>query len=211
MHDIYRGIQTMEGKMMQVIIIMLFSFTMLFSEAIQGKLIIGGDKDLLQTQANLMKLKISFTEDPELRELQEKYKLKLEMEALGDYAIVTIKPVETSALKHELLFLLKPLFHDVFFISEKKTEMKSPNSDKESASMMHPVSSVKVTKSAAYEFLVEEVGLQWLALLLLAVIGLTLSIHNRRKLATLEKTQQDLSIKQERIEDEIKQLGGYGV
>ncbi len=196
---------------MQVIILMLFSLTLLFSEAIQGKLIIGGDKDLLQTQANLMKLKISFTEDPELRELQEKYKLKLEMEALGDYAIVTIKPVKTSALKHELLSLLKPMFHDVFFIAEKKTAMKSPNSDKESASMMHPASSIQDTKSAVYEFLVEEVGLQWLALLLLAVIGLTLSIHNRRKLATLEKTQQDLSIKQERIEDEIKQLGGYGV
>jgi cell division protein FtsL len=58
--------------------------------------------------------------------------------------------------------------------------------------------------------LVEEVGLQWLTLLLLAVIGLTLSVHNRRKLVTLEKTQQDLSLKQERIEDEIKQLGGYG-
>lgn len=182
--------------------IMLFSLTMLFSEAIQGKLIIDGDQDLLQTQANLMKLKISFSEDPELMALQEKYKLKLGMEALGDYAIVTIKPVETSALKHELLLLLRPLFHDVFFIAEKKTEMKSPNSDKESA---------KVARNAVYEFLVEEVGLQWLALLLLAVIGLTLSIHNRRKLATLEKTQQDLSIKQERIEDEIKQLGGYGV
>lgn len=201
----------MEGKMMQVIMVMLFSFTMLFSETILGKLIIGGDNDLVQTQVNLMKLKISFTEDPELMELQKKYKLKLEIEALGDYAIVTIKPVETSALKYELLSLLKPMFPDIFFIVEKKTEMKNPNLDKESASMMNPVSSVKVTRNPAYEFLVEEVGLQWLALLLLAATGLTLSIHNRRKLAMLEKTQQDLSLKQEKIEDEIKQLGGYGV
>jgi len=196
---------------MHVIILMLFSLTMLFSEAIQGKLIIGGDKDLLQTQANLMKLKISFGEVPELMTLQEKYKLKLEMEALGDYAIVTIKPVETSALKHELLSLLKPVFPNIFFIAEKRTEMKGPNSDKGSSSMRNPRSSGKVSGNAVYEFLVEEVGLQWLALLLLAVIGLTLSTHNRRKLATLEKTQEDLSIKQEKIEDEIKQLGGYGV
>ena len=193
--------------MMQVIIVMLFSFTMLFSEAILGKLIIGGDNDLLQTQANLMKLKISFTEDPELMELQEKYKLKLEIEALGDYTIVTIKPVETSALKYELLSLLKPMFHDIFFIAEKKTEMKSPNSDKESASMMNPVSPVKVTRSPSYQFLLEDVGLQWLALLLLAIVGLTLSIYNRRKLANLEKTQKELSRKQDQIEDEIKKLG----
>jgi hypothetical protein len=208
--DIDRGIQTMEGKMMQVVIVMLFSFTMLFSEAIQGKLIIGGDNDLSHTQADLMKLKSSFIENSELRELQEKYKLKLEMEVLGDYAIVVIKPVETLVLKHELLSLLKPLFPDIFFIAEKRTEIGSSNSDKESASMISLVSSVKVTRSTAYEFLVEEVGLQWLTLLLLAVIGLTLSVHNRRKLVTLEKTQQDLSLKQERIEDEIKQLGGYG-
>jgi hypothetical protein len=56
----------MESKMMQVIIVILFSFTMLFSEAIQGKLIIGGDHDILQTQANLMKLKIAFIKNTEL-------------------------------------------------------------------------------------------------------------------------------------------------
>ncbi|PHS42225.1 MAG: hypothetical protein COB07_00350 [Sulfurovum sp.] len=198
MPDIYTGIQAMEGKMMQMIMIMLFSVTMLFSEGIHGKLIIGGDNDLSKTQANLMNLKTSFIKNPKLMELQEKYKLKLEMEALGDYAIVTIKPVETSALKHELLSLLKPLFHDIFFIAEKKTEMKSSNSDIEPA---------KVARNAAYEFLLEEVGLQWLALLLLAVIGLTLSIYNRRKLVILEKTQKELSIKQDQIEDDIKKLG----
>jgi cbb3-type cytochrome oxidase subunit 3 len=201
----------MESKMMQVIIVILFSFTMLFSEAIQGKLIIGGDNDLLHTQADLMKLKSSFIENQELKELQEKYKLKLEMEVLGDYAIVVIKPVGTLVLKHELLSLLKPLFPDIFFIAEKRAKIESSNSDKKPASMTNPVSSVKVTGSAVYEFLAEEVGFQWLVLLLLALIGLTLSIYNRRKLATLEKTQQDLSLKQERIEDEIKQLGGYGV
>lgn len=206
MPDIHRRIQTTEGKMMQVIIVMLFSLTMLFSEGIQGKLIIGGENDLSQTQVNLMKLKSSFIDNPQLRKLQEKYKLKLEIEALGDDVIVTIKPVETLALKHELLVWLKPLFHDIFFIAEKKIEMKNKN-----ASILHPVSPVKVSKSAVYEFFVEEVGLQWLALLLLAVIGLTLSIRNRRKLAMLEKTQEDLGIKQEKIEEEIKQLGGYGV
>lgn len=191
-----------KGKMMHMIIVMLFSLTMLFAEGTQGKLILGGDNDLLQTQVNLTKLKSAFIENPELGELQKKYKLKLEMETLGDYVIVTIKPVETSALKYELLTLLKPIFHDIFFIAEKKIEMKSPNPDKESA---------RSSRNAAYEFLVKEVGLQWLALLLLAVTGLILSIHNRRKLSTLEKTQQNLSIKQKKIEEEIKQLGGYGV
>jgi len=53
----------------------------------------------------------------------------------------------------------------------------------------------------------EEIGLQWIVLLLLAIIGLTLSVHNRRKLASLEKIQKELSIKQDQREDEIKKLG----
>jgi len=53
--------------------------------------------------------------------------------------------------------------------------------------------------------------LQWLALLLLAIIGLTLSIHNRKKLVSLETIQKELSIKQDQIEGEIKKLGASSV
>lgn len=57
----------------------------------------------------------------------------------------------------------------------------------------------------------EEIGLQWIVLLLLAIIGLTLSVYNRRKLASLEKIQKELSIKQDQREDEIKKLGASRV
>ena len=57
----------------------------------------------------------------------------------------------------------------------------------------------------------EEIGLQWIVLLLLAIIGLTLSVYNRRKLASLEKIQKELSRKQDQREDEIKKLGASRV
>ncbi len=183
--------------MIQVIIVMLFSFTLLFSEAIHEKLIISGDNDIVNAQADLLKLKDYFIENPEIRLLQEKHKLTLEMEVLAEYALVVIKPVGTEALKSELSTLLKPLFPELFSI--KYQEMKCP------------VSPVKVEKSQYYQFLVEEVGLQWLALLLLAIIGLTLSIHNRKKLVSLETIQKELSIKQDQIEGEIKKLGASSV
>ena len=190
---------------MKVIIVMLFSLTMLFSEAMHEKLIISGDNDIVNAQANLLKLKIYFIENSEISLLQGKHKLTLGMEMLGDYALVVIKPVETEALKSELMTLLKPLFPELFFI--KYQEMKCSDEETGVESMKKPVSPVKVEKSQYYQFLIEEVGLQWLALLLLAVIGLTLSIRNRKKLASLEKTQKELSIKHDQIEDEIKKLG----
>jgi len=178
---------------MQVIIVMLFSFTLLFSEAMHEKLIISGDNDIVNVQADLLKLKSYFIENPEISLLKEKHKLILETEVLGDHILVVVKPVETEALKSELSTLLKPLFPELFSI--KYQEMKCP------------VSPVKAEKSQYYQFLVEEVGLQWLVLLLLAIIGLTLSIRNRKKLVSLEKTQKEFSIKQDQIEDEIKKLG----
>jgi len=195
--------------MIQVIIVMLFSLTLLFSEPMHEKLIISGDNDIVNAQAELLKLKSYFIENPEISLLQEKHKLILEMEVLGDYALVVIKPVETEALKSELLTLLKPLFPELFSIKYQEVECPDVEIDAKTnvESMKNLASPVKVEKSQYYQFLVEEIGLQWLALLLLAVIGLTLSVHNRRKLVSLEKTQKELSIKQDQIEDEINKLG----
>lgn len=190
---------------MQVIIVMLFSLTLLFSEGIHEKLIISGDNEIVNAQADLLKLEGYFTANPEIRLLQEKYNLILETEVLGDHMLVVIKPVETEALKNKLLTLLKPLFPELFSI--KYQEIKLPDEETAVVSMKKPVLPVKVEKNQYYQFLVEDVGLQWLALLLLAIIGLTLSIHNRRKLANLEKTQTELSIKQDQIEADIKKLG----
>ena len=189
--------------MIRVIIVMLFSLTMLFSEAMHGKLVISGDNDIVDAQANLLKLKVYFIESPEIRDLQEKHTLKVELEVLGDYALVVIKPVETEALKSQLLTLLKPLFPELFFIEDK--EMKHLETDEGNTKKLAIPD--KVEKNQYYQILLEEVGLQWLALLLLAMTGLTLSIRNRRKLVSLEKTQKDLSIKQDQIEEEIKHLG----
>ncbi len=194
---------------MRVIIVMLFSLTLLFSEAMHEKLIISGDNDIVNAQADLLKLKDYFTANPEISLLQKKYKLTLEMEVLADYALVVVKPVETEALKSELSTLLKPLFPELFSI--KYQEMKCPDVETDAKinveSIKKPVLPVKVEKNQYYQFLVEDVGLQWLALLLLATIGLTLSVHNRKKLVSLENTQKELSIKQDQIEDEIKKLG----
>lgn len=184
---------------------MLFSITLLFSEGIHEKLIISGDNEIVNAQADLLKLEGYFTANPEIRLLQEKYNLILEMEVLGDHMLVVIKPVETEALKNKLLTLLKPLFPELFSI--KYQEIKLPDEETAVVSVKKPVLPVKVEKNQYYQFLVEDVGLQWLALLLLAIIGLTLSIHNRRKLANLEKTQTELSIKQDQIEADIKKLG----
>jgi len=193
---------------MRIMIVILFSLTMLFSNDISGKLIVSGDKNSTTTQMHLLKLKMYFMQNAHTRALQEQYKLSLEMETLGDYTMVVIKPIKSLAVKNELLLLLSPLFPDIFSIEDNKKSMQNPNS-------LHTIKtdapSIDTNIIHQAEGLIEEIGLQWIALLLLSIIGLTLSLNSRRKMASLESTQQDLSRKQEQIEKEIKNLGASGV
>lgn len=196
---------------MRLILVILFSLTMLFSQDISEKLIVSGDKDNATTQMHLLKLKMVFIANPHTRALQEKYKLNLEIETLDAYTMVVIKPIESLAVKNELLLLLSPLFPNIFSIEDHKRETTGSVSINESKIMpTHTTPSHTNTMNKA-KVLIEEIGLEWSALLLLSIIGLTLSLNSRSKMANLENIQKDLSRKQAEIENEIKNLGVSGV
>lgn len=194
---------------MRLMIVILFSLTMLFSQDISEKLIVSGDSNSKTAHMHLLKLKMYFIENSQTRALQEKYKLNIETETLGDYTMVVIKPIRSLAVKNELMLLLTPLFPDIFSIEDNKRE-RSTSDSREETMKTHATSTESNSMHQA-EVLIEEIGLQWIALLLLSIIGLTLSLSSRRKMASLENIQKDLSRKQEQIENEIKNLGASGV
>jgi len=184
---------------------------MLFSQDISEKLIVSSDKNSTTTQMHLLKLKMYFMDNAQIKALQEQYKLNLEIETLGEYTMVVIKPIKSLTVKNELLLFLRPLFPDIFSISDNKREMKSPNSLNGSKTITTDTPSADTKIMHQAKVLIEEIGLQWIALLLLSIIGLTLSLNSRRKMASLESRQNDLSRKQEKIENEIKNLGASRV
>lgn len=197
---------------MHLILVILCSFTMLFSDSIQQKLIVSADKDTAKTQENLLKLEVYFIENPEIRALQEKNQLQLEMEKLGDFMVVAIKPVDSLALKNELVLWLNPLFPDIFAMNEnKKRVLKKSDPNMEVAVKKKEVKPITVAKPVNQDSGSEEIKLQWIILVLLAIIGLALTVLNRKKLATLHKTQKNLSENQDKIEDEIENLGATNV
>ncbi len=196
---------------MRLMLVILFSLTMLFSKDISEKLIVSGDTNSTMTQMNLLKLKMIFIENPKTRALQEKYKLNLEIETLDAYTMVAIKPIRSLALKNELLLYLSPLFPNIFAIEEHKREMTAPGSMNESKIMERHTTPPQTNTMHQAKTLIEEVGLEWTALLFLSIIGLTLSLKSRSKMASLENIQKELIRKQEEIENEIKNLGASSV
>ena len=180
--------------------------TLLFSNSIPSKqfsekLIVYYTKNEAQAKEELLKLKVYFMENESTRTLQEKHHLDLEIEKLNTYYMVEVKPISTLAVRNALLIFLTPLFKDLFFvayegdISTAITKPKVPQ-------VAPPIEAEK--KEVSF---MDEIGLQWIALLLLSLLGLLLSIASRKKIIHLGKNQKDLKEKQTYIEREIQKLG----
>lgn len=192
-------------------IIILFLLSISFSKNISEKLIISANKNHTIVQMDFLKLKMYFRDNNQMKVLQEIYKLSLEIETVGEYTMVVIKPIQSIAVKNELLVYLSSHFQDIFSLEENKRETTSPNNLKDSIDLNRPNSSADESIIHQAGVLVEAIGLQWITLFLLSVIGLTLSLGSRSKMENLEDTQKELRFKQEQIEEEIKKLGASGV
>ena len=188
---------------MKVLWMVLCSFTLLLSEGISQKLIVYSDKNGKNAQESLLKLKVYFIENPNIRALNEGNDLKVELETLGAYTMVVVKPVVSVSVKNTLMMELSPVFPNVFAL-EERTQYQIDNN----AKVFIPVTNHDVKTNNVKTF-IESIGLQWIVLLLLAAVGLLLSILRRKRLCLLDENQKALDIDQKEIENEIQNLGKY--
>jgi len=170
------------------------------------KLIVSSHKDASAAQENLLKLKVYLLENNTTRLLEDTYQFNIKMEHYAHYNAVVISPINTLQERNALLVLLSPVFPDIFYIDEKKVSAKIKDTSSESH-MTKSTSSVTHRQKRDEETWLNEIGLQWLAIWILAVIGLILSIRSRRKMAHLNKRQKAMNVDQTKIEKEIKALG----
>lgn len=196
---------------MRLILVMLFFLTMLFSEKFSEKLIVSADKNSTTIQLHLLKLKMLFIGNSKTRALQETYKLNLEIETLDTFTMVVIKPIKSLTVKNELLLLLSPHFPNIFLIEDRKAEMTDHGSMTKSKIMKTHTPPTHTNAMHKAKILLEKIGLEWITLLLLSILGLTLSLNRRMQMARLKSIQKELSQKQEKIENEIKNLGASRV
>lgn len=181
---------------MKLLWMMLCSFTLLLSEGMSQKLIVYTDKNVKNAQERLLKLKVHFIENPNIRALNEANDLKVELETLGAYTMVVVKPVLSLSVKNGLLMELTPVFPDIFVLEDQTQHQKDKN----------PAALMPVKKHDVKTF-IESIGLQWIVLLLLTTVGLLLSTLRRKRLLLLDKNQKALDMDQKEIENEIKNLG----
>lgn len=169
-------------------------------------LIVSYGQDKNAVEEKYLKLKVYLLENSITRKLQNQYALEVKMQQFEEYYAVVLPHIQTMELRNELFVLLKPIFPHIFYIHEKA--LASQKDTKSVPTIQHkPHTSVSNNTNMKRESWIDEIGLQWLAIWLLSVIGLVLSIRNRRKMVQIDKTQKDMKVNQTKIEKEIQSLG----
>lgn len=186
---------------MKFLFLMFCALSLLLADSMNEKLVVFSDKDRKNSQENLLKLQVYFIENQKLRALNEVNHLNLELETLGVYTMVVIKPIESLDRKNTLLLELTPLFSSIFAL-ENKTQQINYNRSGELELTLNPD-----TKINSVKIIIDEIGLQWIVLLVLSLLGLLLSIMRRKKMHSFLETQIDLDKDQMKMEDDIKKLG----
>lgn len=182
-----------------MIIIILFT-TLLSSSEIVRKLIIAADTNHTVIQMHLLKLKNSLMENTQMRSLQKEHLFDVKIEKRYGYSMVVIEPVHSLDVNNKLLLFLTPRFSDIISIQDDVLEKNTiPDSLTQSVSQRDFMQQAKEW--------VEAIGLEWIVLLFLSIVGLISSLYNRRKMVRLESKQKDLSHQQEEAEEGIQKLG----
>lgn len=184
---------------MRLVAMILLLMTLLFSESLDQKLILKAERNSTQLEMELTILQEYFQENSEAQRLKEKYGLTLALERLGEYRVLVIKPIRHQVLKYKLQELLKSKSSELFFM---KVNEKVDTSDNETISQNS--NSMGTFSSETW---VSVIGLQWIALLLLSILGLLLSLYNRRAIRSLKREQVDLGRDQKEMEKQMKNLG----
>jgi len=180
---------------MKLLTLIFFSSFFLWGQGSIEKLIVSAHKEEVNTQSDLLLLERLFKLDPKFRKIDEKYALDIEIEKLGAFYLLSIQPIDSLAVKNDLLLLLQAQFSGLFFMAMKPfPKINHPKEEKPK----------EVEKVENFDGL----GLQWLVLWSLSVLGLILSVRSRRKLSHLAQTQDDFNQWQKKIENEIQSLKG---
>ncbi len=171
---------------------------MVFSTDLSWKLVLDGDKNIQKAQIKLLKAQIVFLEDTALEKLQKKYQLKLKIDSKSGYNLIVIKPIRTESLQKILQVHMSRYFPDLLCIEDTVEKSKGNMLIDPKKTSLH-----KVRKKPEK---VLGIGIEWIAILLLSILGLLVSFYNRYKIKLLKMQQKTMDIKQDEIEQEIKRL-----
>ena len=188
---------------MRLIFIILCFTIFLSAHTINDKLILAYSKDKTDLTNKLYEIEQIFIDDMVNLNLFNKYELTTQIETMKQFYILTIKPIKDKNLKINLEILLNQNYPNMYFISNiEKKHIKKENIKKP----IKPIFKVSKLKIITFMEIVNNIGLEWIALLFLSIIGLLYSLYSRKKSILIDKNQNRLKENQSDVEEEFNKM-----
>ena len=175
-------------------------------------LVLDGDKNSKQANRLLHKIQKQFNTNKDLKKLQEKYHLHIDIEEAYGYKMIVVKPVHTQQLKKELLFYTASIYKDPFFINNrimKKEILKEPlplpkQHFKEEKKRDLKTVTQKPKRKESKQNIGDKTDVIWFIVWLLSVVGLIVAVYQRKKLMKLKDIEKEIEYRQDKMSKEIK-------
>ena len=177
----------------------------IFAGTMNQKMIISASKNAFEAQSVFKSVELFFDEQ---KQILQKYTLHTKIEKLDDYFLVTVSPITSISLRHELYSQLQTKFSGIFIIDNINMQEVVQNSIKQedisSRSKNEKIvkKSIKRSKDVKTSFL-RNIDNEWFALLALAMAGFMLIVRSNNQIGKIKKLQMELEAVQEKNDKQL--------
>ncbi len=203
--------------MVKNIFMMLIMSIYVFAATINQKMVISASKDTFEAQSVLHTMELFLDEQ---KQILQNHTLHAKIEKLEDYFLVTVSPIKSISLQHELYRILQTKFSDIFIIDNINMQESVQKSIKVNNTKQEKIigisenkkivkKSIKSNKDEKISFL-RNIDNEWFALLALAMAGFMLIIRSNNQIGKIKKLQMELEKVQEKNDKQLYKKEGKG-
>jgi len=203
--------------MVKNIFMMLIMSIYAFAATINQKMVISASKDTFEAQSVLHTMELFLDEQ---KQILQNHTLHAKIEKLEDYFLVTVSPIKSISLQHELYRILQTKFSDIFIIDNINMQESVQKSIKVNNTKQEKIigisenkkivkKSIKSNKDEKISFL-RNIDNEWFALLALAMAGFMLIIRSNNQIGKIKKLQMELEKVQEKNDKQLYKKEGKG-
>ncbi|MCF6244291.1 MAG: hypothetical protein L3J43_04590 [Sulfurovum sp.] len=192
---------------MKLLMMVMMLLSTIWAEEIRSKMIIGAYTESEEAAKSLYELEKSFKENEKIKVLKDTYDLALEMELLDKYILVVVTGIKGYSVANKLQYLLKEKFKNSFIVNYNKTIEISGTKEHLNTSSTHRGQKEINYLDGKRKTLFSTVNIEWIALILLALIGFILSYRSARQFVKIRALQKEIAKYHIILEDEVDNLG----
>jgi hypothetical protein len=182
------------------------------AEEINSKIILSSHIESDEAAKSLYTIEKFFQDNKEAYTLKEEYHLKLGMELLDKYILVTITQIKMYSVENTLQHLLKEKFPNSFIV-QRDVEipvLKKYASTQNTMNMNKNISNNNIKEiqnsQRKKESFFNSMDKKWMAIILLSLVGLMLLYRSAKQLTKIRILQKEVAKYQIILEDEVNQI-----